>query len=145
MTDIGRKVARPPSWDLRKAMAFFASESVSVTMFCMAPPRAISIAVLYSLEVFITLETGPWIPLSVPFFTSFITSFTLWAKPSRFLSRSSSILAFPKSWSLWSESLSAAVFIFSHSFLFASASFSFSDISAESFSQRSVQSFIIEV
>ena len=58
----GRNVARPPSTDLRYLIARFASSSVSVTMFCIAEPRAVSIATPYSFGTEITRETGPHIP-----------------------------------------------------------------------------------
>ena len=85
----GKKVARPRSRCFNRLMALLASCSVSTTIFCMAPPRAVSSATAYSPGTFKMRETGPQIPERIPRPASFITAFTLWAKPSRFRSRSS--------------------------------------------------------
>ena len=58
----GRKVARPPSRCLRKAMALLASSSRSTTMFCSPAPSAISMAREYLASVFISPATGPRMP-----------------------------------------------------------------------------------
>ena len=89
----GRKVARPRSRCCSSRMAALASCSVSTTMFCMAPPRAVSRATAYSFGVLSSWVTGPHTPRRMPRPASFITAFTLWAKPSRLRSRSSKSLA----------------------------------------------------
>ena len=96
-------------------MAFLASCSVSTTTCCMEAPNAVSKATAYSRGVFSSWDTGPHTPESIPRWASFITCFTLWAKPSRLRSKSSSSLArrscsptsrvslFHCSWAAWAR------------------------------------------
>ena len=58
-------------------IAAFALDSSSTTMFCTAPPSAVSMAVAYSSFAVINWETVPKIPPSAPPFACFITSRTL--------------------------------------------------------------------
>ena len=79
-------------------MARLATPSFSTTMFCMAAPRAISMAVAYSFSTRTSSETGPMTPWREPLAACFITVLTLFWKPSRFLSISL------RSWARWSRS-----------------------------------------
>ena len=89
----GRKVARPWSRCFKKLMAALASPSVSTTIFCIAAPRAVSMATAYSPGTLIMRVTGPHMPFSIPRPDSLITALTLWPKPSMLRSRSSKSLA----------------------------------------------------
>ena len=82
MVSSGRKVARPPSRCFNRPMAFFPSFFVSTTMCCRAPPKAISMATLQSLSVWMRLPTGPWMPESVRASAARMTIFTALEKPS---------------------------------------------------------------
>ena len=58
----GKKVARP-AWSLRnRAMAAFAAASFSTTMFCSAPPSAVSMATSHPGSTFRMVDTGPRTP-----------------------------------------------------------------------------------
>ena len=76
-------------------MARLAADSSSTTRFCMAPPRATSMAVAYSPWVDRRVETGPKIPRSAPSRALPITNLTLPPMPSMFFSISAS------SWARW--------------------------------------------
>ncbi len=60
-------------------------------MFCIAPPRAVSIATAYCGSTPMICATVPKIPPILPCFEAFRTIFTLPAKPSILFSRSPSI------------------------------------------------------
>ena len=76
----GRKVARPYLFFLRYSMVSLAVVSVSVTIFWIFPPNAVSIATSYFLSTLIMSATTPIIPLR-PSFNS-ITFFMLLPYPS---------------------------------------------------------------
>ena len=58
----GRKVALPALFCFRKAIISLAVSSVSVTIFCMLPPRAVSMATSYFFSTLIRSATTPIIP-----------------------------------------------------------------------------------
>ena len=60
--DKGRNVARPNLFSLRYAIRFFAVFSLSVTIFWIVPPRAVSIAVSYFFSTLIISAITPIIP-----------------------------------------------------------------------------------
>ena len=68
--DSGRKVTLPSLLVLRYSMISLAVSCVSVTTFCILPPRAVSIAVSYFLSVEIRSASAPCTPL-------FLSSMTL--------------------------------------------------------------------
>ena len=59
----GRNVARPKRFFFKKPIMVLAVSSFSVTIFCILPPSAVSIAVSYSLSTLIISATTPIIPL----------------------------------------------------------------------------------
>ena len=63
----GKNVALPNLLSLRYFIRFLATFSSSVIIFCIAPPKAISIAVSYLDSTLITSATTPTIPLSLTF------------------------------------------------------------------------------
>ena len=63
-------------------MADLASFCVSTTIFCRAPPKAISMATVYCSCVVMRLATGPCTPRRPPLSAACITSFTAREKPS---------------------------------------------------------------
>ena len=81
---IGKNDALPMLFFLRYSINFFASFSVSVTMFCSAPPNAISIASPYFFSTSIILLSTPSTPFAKSlFFSHSIRSvFTLLVYPS---------------------------------------------------------------
>ena len=82
--DIGKNDALPILFFLRCSTNFFASFSVSVTMFCNAPPNAISMANPYFLSTSIKLLKTPFTPFdnSAFFSQSSRRVFTLLVYPS---------------------------------------------------------------
>ena len=58
----GRKVALPYRFFFRYSISCLAVASESVTMFCMLPPRAVSMAISYFCSVEMISATTPWIP-----------------------------------------------------------------------------------
>ena len=58
----GRKVARPALSLLSRAMAALAAASFSTTMFCKAPPRAVSTATSQPGSTVRMADTGPMTP-----------------------------------------------------------------------------------
>ena len=85
LTDvIGKNDALPKLFFLKCCTNFFASSSVSVTIFCRLAPKHISIAVWYSSGTSIILAKTPCIPFpsSLIFSQSFNNDFTLFIYPS---------------------------------------------------------------
>ncbi len=76
----GRNVARPYLFFLRYCIISFAVCALSVTIFCMLPPSAVSIAVSNSFSTLIISATTPIIPLWLSFCS--ITRFMLCPNPS---------------------------------------------------------------
>ena len=81
---IGKNDALPKLLALKYSINFFASCSVSVTIFCKLAPNAISIAVSYSFGTAIKFAITPYIPLfnSWSFSQSNNNCFTLFIYPS---------------------------------------------------------------
>ena len=119
--EIGKKLALPKLFLRKCSINFFASVSVFVTIFCIAWPKHISIAVSYFLSTEIRLASTPSTPAFNSLFCSHASSkdLTLFIYPS--LSRSVSI----KNLHLESFILYSAVSLFifsSKSFITAKAS-----------------------
>ena len=87
----GRKVARPESERFSISMALRPSFCVSMTIFCIDAPSAVSTASAYSLSVLIRLATGPCTPRRFPLPASRMTVLTALEKPSYSFSISASI------------------------------------------------------
>ena len=118
---IGKNDALPKLFFLKCSTSFFASSSVSVTIFWRLAPKHISIAVWYSSGTSIIFASTPCIPFpnSLMFSQSFKSNLTLFIYPSFSLSVSS------KNFSLASFilfSLWYALILFSYKAIFLSAS-----------------------
>ena len=87
----GRKVARPESMRFSISIALRPSFCVSITIFCIAAPRAVSIASAHSLSALTRFATGPYTPLMLPLADSRMTVLTAFEKPSYSFSISESI------------------------------------------------------
>ena len=93
----GKNVARPPSLRLSIWIAALPQFSSSTTIFCIAAPSAVSIAVVYRSSTRMSFDTGPCTPESAPLAASCMTRRTALEKPSKSRSISRSILAFAAS------------------------------------------------
>ena len=96
-------------------MTALPSSSRSTTMFCMAPPRAVSMARATRSGAFTSPATGPWTPFNTPRSAWSITSFTAREKPSRCRSMSDSrrmraARAFSSIWAFMWDSLQPSAF-----------------------------------
>ena len=67
IAESGRNVARPNLFCFKKAISPFAVSSLSVTIFWIVPPNAVSMAVSYCFFVLMISATTPTMPLYLSF------------------------------------------------------------------------------